>query len=488
MRCVMVMYDSLNRRMLPPYNPETFVHAPNFQRLAERSVAFDTSYVCSMPCMPARRELHTGRPNFLHCGWGPLEPFDDSVPADAPRRASARTSTPTITTTGRTAGRRITTVTARGGSSAGKRATRSSGRSPSRRCRRTSTARAGAADWVNRQFIRRDEQYSQTHTFASGLDFIERNKDDDNWFLQIETFDPHEPFTTDRRWRDLYPRDPAGTPLHDWPGYGKVQCNDAELEAARRNYAALTSKCDASLGDVLDAFDRHNLWEDTMLIVWTDHGFMLGEHGWMAKNVPPLYDEIGHTPLFIWDPRTRHAGERRSSLVQPSIDLPVTLLSYFGLAPTEHMLGKDLAPVLESDTPVREAAIFGYFGSDVNVTDGRYVYMRAPEPGAAAPMYTLMPNMMRGWKTGLDQAKLHDPLPFTKDMPVLELARQAGPAARDDDQPRHLLFDTHSDPAQNTPLDDPAVEQRMIDHIARLMAECDATPEHFARIGVTQPG
>ena len=57
-----------------------WMKTPNFERLAKRSVVFDTAYVGSMPCMPARRELHTGRLNFLHRGWGPIEPFDDSVP------------------------------------------------------------------------------------------------------------------------------------------------------------------------------------------------------------------------------------------------------------------------------------------------------------------------------------------------------------------------------------------------------------------------
>ena len=76
----MVMFDSLNRHMLPPYGCD-WVHAPNFQRLAEKTLTFDSSYVCSMPCMPARRDLHTGRPNFLHRSWGPLEPFDDSMPS-----------------------------------------------------------------------------------------------------------------------------------------------------------------------------------------------------------------------------------------------------------------------------------------------------------------------------------------------------------------------------------------------------------------------
>ncbi|WP_407829892.1 sulfatase-like hydrolase/transferase, partial [Staphylococcus aureus] len=69
----------LNRRMLPPYGSK-WVQAPNFERLAAHSATFDQCYAGSMPCMPARRELHTGRYNFLHRSWGPMEPFDDSMP------------------------------------------------------------------------------------------------------------------------------------------------------------------------------------------------------------------------------------------------------------------------------------------------------------------------------------------------------------------------------------------------------------------------
>ena len=79
MKAIMVMFDSLNRHMLPPYGCDDVI-APNFKRLAERSVTFDNCYAGSLPCMPARREIHTGRYNFLHRSWGPLEPYDDSMP------------------------------------------------------------------------------------------------------------------------------------------------------------------------------------------------------------------------------------------------------------------------------------------------------------------------------------------------------------------------------------------------------------------------
>ena len=70
MKAIMVMYDSMNRHMLPNHGCD-WTLAPNFSRLAERVVTFDNHYVGSMPCMPARREIHTGRLNFLHRSWSP---------------------------------------------------------------------------------------------------------------------------------------------------------------------------------------------------------------------------------------------------------------------------------------------------------------------------------------------------------------------------------------------------------------------------------
>ena len=79
MRTVFLLFDSLNRLSLGPYGAKT-VETPNFDRLADRSVTFDNHYVGSMPCIPARRDMQTGRLSFMHRSWGPMEPFDNSFP------------------------------------------------------------------------------------------------------------------------------------------------------------------------------------------------------------------------------------------------------------------------------------------------------------------------------------------------------------------------------------------------------------------------
>ncbi|MEO0965384.1 MAG: sulfatase [Planctomycetota bacterium] len=490
MKCVMVMYDSLNRRQLPPYAPDTWVQAPNFSRLAQRSATFDTSYVCSMPCMPARRDFHTGRPNFLHSAWGPLEPFDDSVPQ---RLQDAGVTTHLATDHYHYFEDGGATYHTRYGSwefFRGQEGDPAFGLCREPDIPENANGKGRRQDWVNRAFIQAEADYPQTQTFKSGLSFIDRNAADDNWFLQIETFDPHEPFTTHRQWTDRYGGidDPI---LLDWPGYGQDPRNDEHAEQVRHRYAALVTKCDSHLGDVLDAFDRHELWQDTMLIVWTDHGYMLGERNRLwAKNVAPLFDEVANTPLFVWDPRRPGAaGQRRQALVQPSIDLGPTLLDLFGQSPTPDMLGKNLAPVIADDTPVRDAAIFGYHANRVNLTDGRYTYSRHPGGGdrGEAYCYTLLPTSMRGFKANLNDTRLAEPFSFTKGMRTLRIPWGCGSAGAGGYEGRSLLYDRLADPGQTEEINDPALTARLDRRMAELMLEADAPDEQYERLGLTKP-
>ncbi len=176
--------------------------------------------------------------------------------------------------------------------------------------------------------------------------------------------------------------------------------------------------------------DELNLWEDTMLIVNTDHGYLLSEHGWWGKGRMPWYNEMANTPLFIWDPRSGVRAERRESLVQ-MIDLPATLLDLFGHPLPPDMLGQPLAETITSDRPVREFALFGTHGNHVNITDGRYVYMRgiAGEQNAPLCEYTLMPAHMRSRfsPTELEGMTLAPPFSFTKGCSVLRIATRQLP-------------------------------------------------------------
>ena len=496
MRAIMLMFDSLNRHMLPPYGCD-WTHAPNFARLAQRTVRFDNSYIGSMPCMPARRELHTGRYNFLHRAWGPLEPFDDSMPELLDQHGIyTHLSTDHyhyFEDGGMTYHNRYTSWDFERGQEGDHwkgvvaevetPATLTNRASPVGALQSKSRKVMERQDWVNRAYMTTVEEQPQPRTFKNGLEFIRTNARADQWFLQIETFDPHEPFFTQQKYKDLYPHEYTG-PHFDWPPYSRVTESPQAVQHMRYEYAALLSMCDEYLGKVLDLLDELNLWEDTMLIVCTDHGFLLGEHEWWAKVVQPWYAELARTPLFIWDPRSQRQNVAVDSLAQ-MIDLPATLLDFFGVGLPAHMEGQPLREAVATGVPTREAVLFGIHGGHVNVSDGRYVYMRAPVHPDNAPLheYTLMPTRMRRRfiEEELQGATFVEPFSFTKGMGLLKTPAQSWVRAHEFG---HLLFDLATDPQQQQPLQDQALEERMIKLMVARMQANAAPPEQYVRLGL----
>jgi arylsulfatase A-like enzyme len=489
MKAVMVMFDSLNRNLLPPYGGD-WVHAPNFQRLAERTVTFDNAYIGSMPCMPARREFHTGRYNFLHRSWGPLEPFDDSTPEILSKQG---VYTHLITDHnhyfedgGATYHNRYNTWEFNRGQEGDhwKGYVNPPFDIPpvTRIMEKNQSNSMWRQEFINRHHLPDTESMPQVQTFNQGIEFIRSNAQADRWFLQIETFDPHEPFFTHEEYKVLYPHDHEGDTL-DWITYGTNRQSAEQGAHLRYEYAALVSLCDAQLGRILDVMDELQLWDDTLLIVCTDHGLLLGEHDWWGKNITPWYNENANTPLFIWDPRSRYAGERRRSVVQ-MIDFPATLLEFFGIPLPPDMQGVPLRETLANDQPVRETALFGAFGTHVNITDGRYVYMRAAVEGNQ-PLYEylLMPTHIRTLFTPdeLREAQLMPPFAFTKGAPVL---RVPGRPWGDPLSIGTVLFDLEEDPQQSRPIRNAEVEQHLIEQMIELMRENDTPPEQFERLGL----
>jgi arylsulfatase A-like enzyme len=489
MKAIMMMFDSLNRHMLQPYNCKDTL-TPNFKRLAEKSVTFDNAYVASMPCMPARREIHTGRINFLHRSWGPLEPFDDSMPELLKNNG---VYTHLITDHyhywedgGATYHPRYNSCEiVRGQEGDPWKASVKEPILPATLGGRDNCL--WRQDWVNRKYMQGIERHPQTLTINLGLEFIDKNKDSDHWFLQIEEFDPHEPFFAPEEYRELYPDGYKG-PHFDWPNYTRTTETGEQIEHVRNEYKALLSMCDHTLGLLLDKMDAENMWEDTLLIVNTDHGFLLSEHDWWGKCVMPWYNENAHIPLFVWDPRCRKAGERRSSLVQ-GIDLAPTLLDYFHIDIPKDMIGKSLKATIASDVPVREAGIYGIHGGHVNCTDGRYVYMRAPVSSDNQPLnnYTLMPTHMRNRFSieDLRKAELNEPFSFTKGCKVLRVPSTGIPEL---DFSAYsfgtMLFDLEKDPGQEHPIQDEKIEQRMLQLMTSIMEENDCPREQYVRLGI----
>ncbi|WP_282610555.1 sulfatase [Pelagibius sp. Alg239-R121] len=497
MKTVFVFLDSLNRNAMEPYGSEQ-VYTPNFSRFAERAVTFDNHYVGSLPCIPARRDLHSGRINFLHRSWGPLEPFDDSFP-EILKQAGTYTHIVTdhhhyFADGGATYHQRYASWELVRGQAIDRWKAHVKPDLEAMRADYHPLQHHRVNYMTNRQYVTREEDYCGPQVFGLAQQFLDKNHDCDDWLLQVECFDPHEPFHAPPRFREMYPTSYDG-PILDWPFYERVRETPEEIAELRANYAALTSMCDEYFGRLLDFFDEKDLWKDTCLILTTDHGFLLGEHDWWSKNRMPVYDEIARIPLMIYHPAwAGQGGTRRQSLTQAT-DIMPTILDLHGQNIPGDVLGKSLLPLMAGDRALREAAIFGYFGAACNVTDGRYVYFRYPERFTAEDLYeyTLMPTRMtsRFAISELVGATLANPFSFSKGVPLLKLRPRAGEKGNpvevqgmnfEDTQTR--LYDLGADPHQENPLDDPETEQRLISAMTQLMREADAPDELFARFNL----
>lgn len=481
----MVMFDSLNKDKLSAYGCD-WIKTPNFDRLKEKTMRFDRNYVGSLPCMPARRELHTGRYNFLHRSWGPLEPFDVSMP-----QLLKENGVYTHLTTdhnhywedgGATYHGRYTSYTFHRGQE-GDRWKVSPEHIKATREGVDGRTLCQHIDHANRKYIRTREELPQHKTFQDGLEFIEENHIMDDWFLQIESFDPHEPFFTLDMLKEVYGYEADGS-KGDWPEYYIVDESKEEVKNTRMLYAALVTQCDYYLGKVLDKMDEHNMWEDTMLIVNTDHGYLLGEHDWWAKNNQPVYNEIANTPLFVYDPVCKKQGVSCDKLTQ-HIDLAPTLLDFFNVDIPKEVLGKSLLDVIRNDMKIHDCVLFGDFRGNINITDGEWVYMKAPIKGVNFE-YTLAPMHMNFLFSPeeLEGMELVDGFDFTKGVKLLKI--RSTQSSNNFINFGNKLFNVLEDPNQTLEISNIEKELELVQEMKKLMKLNDAPYDKYERFAIPE--
>lgn len=246
---------------------------------------------------------------------------------------------------------------------------------------------------------------------------------------------------------------------------------------------------DRWLGRLLQRMDDFNLWDDTAVILTTDHGHFLGDHGWVGKPACPLYQTIAHIPLFVHLPGGKRAGERIDAL-STTVDLYPTILDWFGVTPPRPVHGRSLLPVLDGRADqVRDHVLYGYWGRGVNYTDGRHTYLRRPQAPGNVPleMYSLRWSMAP-WCELPDLTGRLELGPFMPqtDMPVGRLPfrpheRRANP---DKIVESPLLFDVRDDESQEHDLAGTAIETTCENKLREALHEIQAPPSQFQGLGL----
>ena len=513
---VVVLLDSLNRHALGAYGGTEW-QTPNLDRFAARSIRFTNHHTGSLPCIPARHDLLVGAWDFLWKPWGSIELWEEAITASM-RRAGVVTQLisdhPHLFESGGENYHTDFTAWAyeRGHES-----------DPWRT--RPDPSWIGAPDFgrghthydTSRGYFRGEHDFPGPRTMVAAAEWLARfapqhRAAGERFFLFVDEFDPHEPFDTPDPWATMYDPEWQG-PHMIWPPY-KVGAYAAgtlsvrEGRQIRAQYGAKLSMIDHWFGRMLDQLDATNGWEDTAVVVCTDHGHYLGEtdaHGrdmW-GKPSAPVYRTLGHTPLMVWWPHQGNAGHasegpRQCDALTTTADLHATLLDVFGITAAHRTHGSSLVPLVEGTaTSVRDWVLTGVWGREVHLVSNRWRYARGPT-GDNAPL-SMWSNR---WSTMPIGRAPDFKMPAPDDRATLDhMPGSTIPVIRQPFQPGDLLpfwayapeyetmlFDRHEDPAETRDITRDRASRGAVDEATELLrhalAVVDAPDDQFLRLGL----
>jgi len=388
---ILVLIDSLNRHHLAAYNGESLVSTPNLAAFAERAWRFDNHFVGSLPCMPARREIFAGRKEMMWRPWGPLEPFD----ARLPRLLEERDYSTAIVTDHyhyweEAANGYIQsfqgTELVRGHEIDFWKLPIPAGEPVPGWVENIETWRPGRGRryYANVKDFEGEEDFFPAKVMAGAVGWLEENAREVPFFLQVESFDVHEPFHVPEPYASMYGNGSDRDNFTLWPPYQDTKqlakfmdtATAEELEYIRSQYYGKLTMVDRWFGELLNKLDRLSLWQETVVIVSTDHGHDLGERGTFGKQYPH-YDTHANIPLFVWHPEYPGNGQAVSALTQ-TVDLFATVLEASGVPIPEYTHSRSLMPLLKGEETGREVLLYGTFGQGVCCTDGEWTLFKSP--------------------------------------------------------------------------------------------------------------
>jgi uncharacterized sulfatase len=249
-----------------------------------------------------------------------------------------------------------------------------------------------------------------------------RTRKDQPFFLAVGFHKPHLPWVAPRRYFEMH--DPAKMPLPQTPPDDledipqvaltlrpqEQKMTDEEKRLAIRAYYACVSFMDAQVGVLLDALDRHKLWDNTVIVLWGDNGFHLGEHGGLWRKMT-LFEESAGVPLIIAAPNIDGKGKSCDRTVE-FVDIYPTLCELCGLPmPKHHLSGKSLVPLLNDpkaswDKPaltfVRRGRVLG-----VSIRTERWRYTEWDEGRMGVELYD-HENDPHEWRNLVNNPKFAD--------------------------------------------------------------------------------
>ncbi|EMI18679.1 iduronate-2-sulfatase [Rhodopirellula maiorica SM1] len=220
---------------------------------------------------------------------------------------------------------------------------------------------SGALSWLAAEGGDEEQTDGMIATEAIAL---MQQKRDEPFFLAVGFFRPHTPYVAPQKYFDLYPpsslRLPYSPPgdrndiplaafAHNCPVPNYNLDHDTLIKATQAYYACV-SFVDAQVGRLLDSLQQLDLAENTIVVLWSDHGYHLGEHDgvWQKRT---LFEQSARAPLIIRSPQHRESAGVCRRIVE-FVDIYPTLTDLAGIAAPENLDGRSLSPLL--DNPLAE--------------------------------------------------------------------------------------------------------------------------------------
>ena len=415
---IFIMLDTLQHNYLGCYG-NTKVKTPNLDRFARNGILFENAYSEGLPTVPVRRAIMTGRYTLPFGGWQPLAP-DDTTITDILWGRDVQTAlvydTPPMRLPKYGYSRGFDYVKFCPGHELDHTVYKDVPLDPGMRpidytspgmvynekgelIDDASTALLGEIDCFLR--FRQDWRSEEDNYVSVVASEAERWLRDIRiktrpFLLWLDSFDPPEPWDPPSIWeKKPCPYNPGwkGNPilLAPWtPVEGRI--TDDECAHVRALYAENIELVDRRIGMLLDSVREQGLWDETMIVITSDHGQPMGKgehgHGIMRKCRPWPYEELVHVPLLMHIPGLK-SGKRVKSFVQ-NVDLAPTMLDALGLFSgqgmdsgygfpvfgCDEMQGHSLLPLIRGEVDkVRDFAIAGYYGMSWSIITEDYSYI-----------------------------------------------------------------------------------------------------------------
>jgi len=381
MNVVIIVFDSLRQDHLGAYGNK-WVQTPYFDKFASESMRYTRCYPETLPTLPMRQGLYTGQrifpfkeldgplePFYVLPGWGPILPERKTI-SEAFGESGFRTCLVAdlwhIFKGDRNYQRGFASYDfVRGQEVDSFRTGPPLDRDFLKRFipqshRENTKVQAFVERYLQNNYYLCEEERSTSQVFRKAARWVEDNQDADDFFMVIESFDPHEPWLPPKHYRKLYdpdddsPSNCIQSPYMKWQEF----LSPRELKRIQANYAGSVTFVDRWFGFFMESLKYSGRLDDTIVVVVSDHGHNVGHKGdqdYVSKQGHPSTHGINDLVLMVRHPKGEGAGLVSHMLCQ-QIDLTRTLYDLAGVTPPEGLDGLNIWEPALADKPLREYA------------------------------------------------------------------------------------------------------------------------------------